>query len=173
VVNGLSPEELIGHVEAAAREGRYQAFTFHSVGPPTLRDIVRRLIRGIDLSYPEEDFRQFMKMLHDRSDRVWIAPIGDILKYQAEYESSHIENVQYLDDGISFELTVGTDPVFYDQPLTMVLPWPDNGGISVLQDGKKVDKKPDSKDRACFDLQPVTSSIQIRKVKLPSSARIQ
>jgi peptidoglycan/xylan/chitin deacetylase (PgdA/CDA1 family) len=161
VVKGLTPEELINYVDSAVKEGRYQAFTFHSVGAPTLRDLVRRLIKGVNLSYPEEDFRQFMKMLKDRSDRVWIAPLGDILKYQTQYTSARLEKIQHHKDGISFQLIVDTDPILYDQPLTVVLPLPDVTSVRILQDGNEVEIQYDPEDRVFFDLTPVTSFIQV------------
>jgi peptidoglycan/xylan/chitin deacetylase (PgdA/CDA1 family) len=161
VAGGLTPDELISYVDSAAKEGRYQAFTFHSVGAPTLRDLVRRFIKGINLSYPETNFRQFMEMLHDRSDRVWIAPLGEILKYQMEYASARLEGIQHHRDGIGFQLIVDTDPILYDHPLTMVLPWQDVGPVRILQDGKEVEMRYDHEGRISFDLTPVTSFIQV------------
>jgi peptidoglycan/xylan/chitin deacetylase (PgdA/CDA1 family) len=161
VVKGLTPDELINYVDSAAREGRHQAFTFHSVGAPTLRDLVRRLIKGVNLSYPEADFRQFMKMLKDRSNRIWIAPLGDILKYQTQYASARLEGIQYHKDGIGFQLIVDTDPILYDQPLTVVLPMLDVTSVRILQDEKELEIKYDQEGRVSFDLAPVTSFIQV------------
>jgi len=161
VLGGMSPDDLIEQVDRAAGEGRYQAFTFHSIGPPTLRDRVRNLVLGIDLAYPEADFKQFIQKLHDRSGRVWIAPIGDILKYQAEYASAHLEEVGSQGSTGRFRLTVGTDPVLYDQPLTLLLPLPADSSSRVRQDGQEVETGTGPGGRILFDVRPVPSIIEV------------
>ena len=161
VTGDLTPDQLIGYVDRAIVEGRHQAFTFHGVGAPSIRDHVRRLIRGKDLAFPEEKFLAFLRLLKDRSEKVWIAPLGDILKYRGEYEAAALEGIRRQGDHVTFRLVVGTDPVLFDHPLTVVLPWPEAGKARILQDGKTVEGHFGIQDLLVFDLSPVTSFVSV------------
>ena len=161
VTGNLTPDELIGYVDAAAKEGLYQAFTFHNIGAPTFRDIVRRVVRGTKLSYPEKNFHQFIKMLSDRSDSVWIGTLGDILKYQAQYRSARLVNLGYRDNSVQYQLSIDTDPSLYDHPLTLTLQRPDTENIRILQDGSPVKMQDGVDGMILVDLIPKNSLIQI------------
>ena len=163
VTGNITTDELIGYVDTTLKKGLYQAFTFHNIGTPTFRDLVRRVVRGISLSYPEEDFHQFVKMLSDRSDSVWIGTIGDILKYQEEYRSARIVKLGYRGDSIQYQLSIGTDPSLYDHPLTLALQGPDTGNVRILQDGSPVKMQTGGTGVILADLIPKNSLIQIEE----------
>ena len=163
VTGNITTDELIGYVDTTLKKGLYQAFTFHNIGTPNFRDLVRRVVRGISLSYPEEDFHQFVKMLSDRSDSVWIGTIGDILKYQEEYRSARIVKLGYRGDSIQYQLSIGTDPSLYDHPLTLALQGPDTGNVRILQDGSPVKMQTGGTGVILADLIPKNSLIQIEE----------
>jgi len=170
VTGDLTPDQLVGYVDKAILERRHQAFTFHGVGAPSIRDHVRRLIRGKDLAFPKEKFLAFLHLLKDRSEKVWIAPLGDILKYRREYEAAALEEIRRQGDHVVFRLVVGTDPVLFDHPLTVVLPWPDVGKPRILQDGKTVEGHFRIQDLLVIDLSPVTSFVSVGPA-LPAPAK--
>ena len=163
VTEDITPDELIRYVDTAANKGLYQAFTFHNVGVPTFRDFVRRVIRGKYLSYPEESFNEFIKMLSERSDKVWIGTIIDILKYQAQFRSARLEILGSQGDTIRYQLSVGTDPSLYDHPLTLALQEPDSGKdkILIFQDGSPVKIRAGVTGTILADLIPRNSLIRI------------
>jgi hypothetical protein len=167
VTGDITPEELIGHVDAAVENGLYQAFTFHNVGVPTFRDLVRRVVRGKNLSYPEENFKKFIQMLSERRDRVWVGTLVDILKYQAEYRSARLElqgdNGEGNGDTLRYQLSVATDPSLYDHPLTLALQEPDTGKVKIFQDGSPVKIQAGMEGTIMADLIPKNSLIRIEK----------
>ena len=164
VTANITPDELIGYVDAAAEKGLYQAFTFHNIGAPTFRDIVRRVVRGKNLSYPEENFSDFIKMLSERSERVWIATLVDILKYQAQYQSARLERLEDKGDTIRYQLSIATEPSLYDHPLTLVLREPEEGKdkIRVFQDERPLTVQAGEAGTLLADLSPKNSLIQIK-----------
>lgn len=168
VTGDKTPDELIRHVDAAAEKGLYQAFTFHNIGVPTFRDLVRRVVRGKNLSYPEENFKKFIKMLSERSDRVWIGTLVDILKYQAEYSSTRLEiledNGEDNGDTLCYQLSVGTDPSLYDHPLTLTLQEYETGKTKIFQDGSPVKIQAGTEGTILADLIPKNSLIRIEGV---------
>lgn len=164
VTGDLSPGELIGYVDTAAKKGAYQAFTFHNIGIPTFRDLVRRAVRGTNLVYPENKFQEFIKMLNDRSDTVWIGTLGDILKYQAQYRSASLVKLGQRDGIIRYQLRIGTDPSLYDHPLTLALPKPDTEKFRILQDGTQVKRYSGENGMVLVDLVPKNSLIRIEEL---------
>ena len=110
---------------------------------------------------PEKDFHRFIEMLNERSDRVWIGTLGDILKYQAQYRSARLVRMGHHGDSISYQLNVGTDPSLYDHPLTMALQRADTEKILILQDGSPVKIKAGTDGMIFVDLVPKNSLIRI------------
>ena len=163
VTGNITTDELIGYVDTTLKKGLYQAFTFHNIGAPTFRDLVRRVVRGTNLSYPEKDFHQFIKMLSDRSDSVWIGTIGDILKYQEEYRSARLVKLGHRGDSIQYQLSIATDPSLYDHPLTLALQGADTGNVRLLQDGSPVKMQTGGTGVILADLIPKNSLIQIEE----------
>jgi hypothetical protein len=102
-------------------------------------------------------------MLSERSDRVWIGTLVDILKYQAQYRSARLDILEDNRDTIRYHLSVTTDPTIYDHPLTLALQEPDTGKIKIFQDGSPVEMQAGVKGTILADLIPKNSLILIEK----------
>ena len=103
-------------------------------------------------------------MLSERSERVWIAPLVDILKYQAQYQSARLERLEYKGDTIRYQLSIATEPSLYDHPLTLVLREPEEGKdkIRVFQDERPLTVQAGEAGTLLADLTPQNSLIQIK-----------
>lgn len=133
-----SEGSLLSHVDRAIENRSHQPFVFHNVGHVSVKDRIKSLINGYNLSFPETAFRRFLDHVKAREESLWIAPLVDVLKYENEFKSSRLETT--VQEGIiTSRLTVDTDPELYDQKLTLILPV--KGGTEppeVYQDGFRV-----------------------------------
>jgi hypothetical protein len=74
---------------------------------------------GERLSSSEANFRAALDIARQHQDKLWIAGIADIHKYQTERNASKLTLVKADERSLTFQLAVSTDATLYDQPLTL------------------------------------------------------
>jgi peptidoglycan/xylan/chitin deacetylase (PgdA/CDA1 family)/regulation of enolase protein 1 (concanavalin A-like superfamily) len=83
-----------------------------------------------------EMFLSYMDYLHDRTDLLWVAPFGEVIKYIRERSAATISAAS-TSTAITVKLTHDLDSTVFNYPLTLrsVVPaqW---GGVDVQQGGK-------------------------------------
>lgn len=115
-IAGVSMADSYGERVAAYREGldraieRGEWFTalFHQIGT----------------SISDENFAATLELTQERRESLWIAGMAAVHKYQAERQSAALQLVPIDGDRLRLEVTVGTDPALYDQPLTIAITLP-------------------------------------------------
>ena len=116
---------------------------------------------GDGLSSTETNFRAALDIAKQQQDKLWIAGMADIHKYQTERNAARLTLLKSDAKHLSFQLTCTTDPALYDQPLTIeVAPPPawDRQKL-VIKDaqGAVIPTKPgkvDGADALRFDVPP-------------------
>ena len=94
-------------------------------------------------------------------EKVWIAPLIQIYKYEAERNSATLavkEKGKKLD---RLQLKVGTNPDLYDQKLTVILPDSGRKILRILQEGEPVQEYRSVRDMVLIQVKPRTSEISI------------
>ena len=152
-------DDLYLQVQTAIAEGKHQAFSFHQIGSPRIKDFIYYMLKGRTMSFSKGEFQRFLDKLRNASSEVWIAPLGEILKYQEEYNNARILNIKKDGSGISFQLKVGTTPILFDMPLTIVFPGIKTDKFSAYQDNTLLDSQSNGKDEVLVTVQPRTSVI--------------
>ena len=115
------------------------------------------------MSFSETKFIEFLENLKLNQEKLWIASLIDILKYETEAKSATIENISNTNDKTSFQLIVATDYLLYDQELTVVIDDDfESDQIRIFQNNTqlKINKNP-SAGSFYFNVEPITSSIYI------------
>jgi peptidoglycan/xylan/chitin deacetylase (PgdA/CDA1 family) len=79
---------------------------------------------GEGLSSSEANFRAALDIARHHQNRLWIAGMADIHKYQTERNASKLALARSDATSVTFRLEVDTDPTLYDQPLTLELAAP-------------------------------------------------
>ncbi len=155
-------EELCTLLDATIANKIHQPFHFHPVGKTPLRERVKKLIRGIDLTVSKEIFEEFLQCITHRKDQLWVAPLIDILKYEEERKGAVIKELEADQMSYSYSLTIATDPVLYNHPLTMKVPAQKNDAIikNILQDSSECHSY-QSGEVLLIDIKPVNSVITI------------
>jgi hypothetical protein len=74
---------------------------------------------GEGLSSSEANFRAVLDIAREHEEEVWIAGMADIYKYQTERSSASLVLAESGPQKLSFHLKCATDPVLYDEPLTI------------------------------------------------------
>ncbi len=109
-VYGKRLEALERHLlNGLARNGWIKAH-FHAIGPA--------------LATSEEHFRAQMRLIEIYADRLWITGLADAYKYRQERKSTAIAWTRRDGDCLILEVRCATDPVRYDQPLTIQIALP-------------------------------------------------
>lgn len=156
-------DEINRSIEKAVQERRHQAIVFHDVGTPDVIDYLRWIKNGYRLTYSRESFMKIISYLHAKENAVWTAPLGDVLKYEAEREGSRLTLLAKSRKQVRLALTVQTDPELYDHSLTVVLPWKGNPKVtSILQGEHRIDRFAFEGQSLRFSVRPVNSVIDIR-----------
>ncbi len=117
-----TPKDLCGLAQKTMATGTHQPFVFHDIGSPSIKDLAKQLYSGSHLTMSKDDFTDFLGCLNGMKEKVWIAPLIQIYKYEAERNSATLavkEKGKKLD---RLQLKVGTNPDLYDQKLTVILP---------------------------------------------------
>jgi peptidoglycan/xylan/chitin deacetylase (PgdA/CDA1 family) len=93
---------------------------------------------GEGLSSSEEHFRAALDIAKEHQDKLWIAGMAEIHKYQAERTSAKLTLVKSDAKSLAFQLDCATDAALYDQPLTLELSPPESwkSGQIILRDAK-------------------------------------
>jgi hypothetical protein len=81
---------------------------------------------GEGLSSSEVNFRAALDIVKQHQDKLWIAGMADIHKYQTERSSSKLTLAKSDANSLAFQLDCATDAVLYDQPLTLELNLPES-----------------------------------------------
>lgn len=74
---------------------------------------------GDNLSSSEANFRAALDIAKQHQDKLWIAGMADIHKYQTARNASKLTVVKADARSLSFQLNCATDAALYDQPLTL------------------------------------------------------
>lgn len=74
---------------------------------------------GEGLSSSEANFRAALDIAKQYQDKLWIAGMADIHKYQTERSSTKLTLVKSDEKSLTFQLDCRTDATLYDQPLTI------------------------------------------------------
>jgi len=88
---------------------------------------------GDGLSSSEGNFRAALDIARQHQDRLWIAGMADIYKYQTERSASKLTLVKSDARSVAFQLGIGTDATLYDQPLTIEFRAPVAWGTSGIK----------------------------------------
>jgi peptidoglycan/xylan/chitin deacetylase (PgdA/CDA1 family) len=122
VRTGMGAEDLCSRLDRAAERHLYQVFAFHEIGTPSISESIKSMVRGYGLDMDEKEFEGFVRCLNDRKERIWIAPLIDVYKYEQEARATSVRVVRGDRRESALAVTVGTDPELYDHALTLVLP---------------------------------------------------
>jgi len=158
----LSAQELCSAVDKATREGRHLPFMFHGIGTPGIMDRLKSLYRGYDLVVPQSTFDGLLECLARRKDDLWIAPLLDILKYEAGRSGSRLEIVSTGKNKTRLSLSVDTDPELYDHDLTLIIPKRKNRPIrSIVQVNGRVSGVMEGSSDVFVNIRPVSGHIDL------------
>jgi len=118
---------------------------------------------GEGLSSSEANLRAALDIAKQHQDKLWIAGMADIHKYQAERSSAKLTLVKSDANRLAFQLDCATDVTLYDQPLTLefILPKSWRNRQVILQDSKRDTVKPAGSPLR-FEVPPVSSSFVIQ-----------
>jgi peptidoglycan/xylan/chitin deacetylase (PgdA/CDA1 family) len=162
VRSGMEEDDLCGSVDRALVRKDHQSYAFHAIGDVSFREWVRTLISGYGLTIDEETFSGFLGCLDGRRQRLWVAPLGDILKYQEEARDAVTRTTLSDRHTATVELTVQTDPALYDHPLTLILPRRQGLVVRSVRQGREQRAVyHDEAGGALVDVQPKSSMITI------------
>jgi peptidoglycan/xylan/chitin deacetylase (PgdA/CDA1 family) len=76
---------------------------------------------GDGLSSTESNFRAALEVAKQQQDKLWIAGMADIYRYQTERNAAKLALIKSDPRELSFQLTCATAITLYDQPLTIEL----------------------------------------------------
>lgn len=79
---------------------------------------------GEGLSSSEANFRAALDLARQHQDKLWIAGMADIHKYQTERSSAKLTLVKSEVRSLTFQLDCSTDAALYDRPLTLEVTLP-------------------------------------------------
>lgn len=74
---------------------------------------------GDGLSTSETNFRAALDVAKEHQEKLWIAGMAEIYKYQTERGASQLTLIESNERRLVFQLACATDPTLYDQPLTL------------------------------------------------------
>lgn len=159
---GETANDLFINVSSAIQGKYHQPFSFHTIGTPTIKDRLIYLLKRYTMAFPTEEFRAFLQLLDNERDRLWIAPLTDILKYQEEYQNSYLSYFADANNTNTLKLTVNTDRDLYDIPLTIILPLSNVSKlISVFQDDIVIENILSGNENIIFNVKPFSSKITL------------
>lgn len=158
----VNSQQFVKFVDEAIEEKRHQAFHFHGVGSPDIKDILRKLIYGYGITISKDKFSRFIKYVDSVRKQVWVSPLIQILKYEGEYKSAKIKIIEEKEKFQKIKLNISTDRTLYDQELTLVIPVTNSDRIEkVLQNQEQVQGALRKSSAMIFNIQPINSEISI------------
>ncbi|AFH48348.1 Bifunctional xylanase/esterase [Ignavibacterium album JCM 16511] len=125
--------------ESAIYNNRWAIMMVHDVVPfSELGDLVSQ---GIYEPISNEWFTEYCSWLKNKSDseKVWVAPIADVIKYIRERQNSNIQLISVTDTVILFNISDNLDNEIYNFPLTCMIKVPDNWDAVYFNQNNRVD----------------------------------
>ena len=154
-------KDLCVLVRKAIETEAHQSFVFHDIGSPGVKDLVKLVKNGYHLTFGKESFTDFLDCLDGNKEKIWIAPLINIYKYEAERNSASLTMVENGGKLARLKLMVGTNPDLYDQKLTVVFPASGRNVSRILQAGEPVREYEAADDSILIHVRPMTSEIAI------------
>jgi len=154
-------KDLCVLVQKAIEMEAHQAFVFHDIGSPGVKDLVKLVKNGYHLTFGKESFMDFLDCLEGKKEKMWIAPLVNIYKYEAERNSASLTMIENGRKLVRLNLKVETNPNLYDQKLTVVLPASGRKVSRILQEGEPVQEYESVNNVVLVHVKPRTSEIAI------------
>ena len=120
--SSFSKEKVEKLIDNAIEERIHQAFSFHKIGNKSLKDYLRKIVSNFNYTFSQDQFWEMIKYINYKKQRIWIVDLVSVLKYEAELYTSNIDIIRNSENTIYLNLKIGTDPILYDQELTLLLP---------------------------------------------------
>ena len=145
-------EDAVAVLERAEASGGWEPLLFHGVG-------------GDWIAYPASAHERLLAEIDRRraDGRLWPGATIAVHKYAAERDAASLAPRPAPDGALAAaELSFGTDPARYDEPLTVVADVPaDRDGIVVETAGAPARRAPAVDGRALFDVAPAGRPLSI------------
>ena len=130
---------------------------------------------GDGLSSSEANFRAALDIAKEHQDKLWIAGMADIYKYETERRGAKLEIENKSESRVILKLSCVTELELYDQPLTMdvTIPksWATKRVVITDHNAKEVDVRtvPTSDGSVLrFDVRPTDAEYTIKKTFRPN-----
>ncbi len=145
--------DAVAILDRAEASGGWEALLFHGVG-------------GDWISFPAAAHEALLAEIDRRraDGRLWCGATIAVHKYEAERDAARLAPRPAPEGALAaFELSVGTDPGAYDEPLTLVAAVPAGRDSAVVEAGGAPARRvPAPEGRAVFDVPPAPASIVLR-----------
>ncbi len=138
-------------------------FVFHNIGTPTMLERMRALVDGFEATCRKEQFEQFLDRLSRVRNKVWIAPLTQILKYEHEYRNAKLEMIDSGEHFYKYRLIAAGDPM-YDQELTVVASVATSINAKVYQGSILIKHSIVDGHKIMFNVRPVSSVVIINNI---------
>lgn len=150
-------------IDDTIKKGSHQAFVFHKIGGKSWFDLLKELLTGYNNCFSSNQFLDFLSDLESHKDKIWIAPLIDILKYEREFKSSELQLVSESDFMMKYSINVDTDSSLYDHPLSLAYPVGNYAKqIKAFQDETELEISETIENNWIINIQPKTSEILIK-----------
>ncbi|MGV7223007.1 MAG: polysaccharide deacetylase family protein [Nitrospinales bacterium] len=151
-----TPQNLCELVNTVLSAGSHRPLHFHTIGEPTFKDPIKKVLSKQSLAVAQSTFSNFLDCLVQKKDVIWVAPIIDILKYQTEFKATTIEVTKINNYRIEMRLDINTDPELYDHLLTLIVPV-HNGrkAVRLVQNDNEYEGYGNFPESTLFDFEPI------------------
>ena len=141
--------QIVRLMDEAERSGSFETMMFHGVGGDWFR-----FSAGEHLKMVRELARR------QAAGTLWTGATIEVQKYVAERDAAQVRSVRSVPGGFAVDLAVGTDPVRYDCPLTLVTVVPaGTDSLAVIQAGQ-TNHFPVCGTAAVYEVRPVTGPVE-------------
>jgi peptidoglycan/xylan/chitin deacetylase (PgdA/CDA1 family) len=122
VDTSIKMDELLNSIDKNIKNRAHQAYTLHNIRNTytSLEGLLRLMIKGFDIAINEERLKTFIEYLDAKRNKVWLASLLDIIKYENEFKNAKLEIIEENDRQIVLRLSTNLDLALYDHPLTLV-----------------------------------------------------
>ncbi len=156
-------ESVLASIRTTIKTNGCQTIVFHKIGDPNWMDRLKSVYRGYDLTFSRDSFTIVLDFLKNSRDLLWIAPLGDVWKYEMERKTAQLEVLSSNSVSVRLSLTVKTAPDLYDQELTLVVPNTDQRRVaSVFQGTRPITSVSQQGAVILINVAPVSGAIEIR-----------
>ena len=146
-------EDAVAVLDRAEASGGWEPLLFHGVG-------------GDWIAFPAAAHERLLAEIDRRraDGRLWPGATIAVHKYETERDAARLSPLPAPDGALAAaELSFGTDPARYDEPLTIVADVPaDRDSVALEADGAPVRRVPVLGGRAVFDVPPRAASFVLR-----------